>query len=165
MGAALHYLDPPFHGNVGDLLIMVEPCGSSRSTVCCCALRHVFHYSLAWARRGDVIVLHGGGNFGDIYGPFQAFRERVIAALPDNRIVIMPQSMHFSDPAKFDQCCAILSCHPDLHICVRDLESQRMALCMTRNVYLLPDMAHQLWPMARPGTPDQQVLRLLRRDS
>lgn len=165
-GGPLHYLDLPFHGNVGDLLIMQGTLHFlQKHKLPIERFGMYFNYSPAWAKRGDIIVLHGGGNFGDIYGPFQAFRERVIAALPDNRIVIMPQSIHFADPANFDRCCGILSCHPDLHICVRDHESERMARCMTRNVYLLPDMAHQLWPLSRPCGAEQPVLHLQRRDS
>jgi pyruvyl transferase EpsO len=162
----IHYLDVPFYGNVGDLLIMLGTLRFLYShKLPITRLGMYFNYSPTWAKQGDVIVFQGGGNFGDIYGPFQAFRERVIAALPNNRIVILPQSMHFSDPVKFKQCCDILARHPDLHICVRDNESQKMALQMTPNVYLLPDMAHQLWPIVRTCPPVEKVLKLRRRDS
>lgn len=165
-GRPIHYLDLPFHGNVGDLLIMLGTLRFlQKHKLNVARLGMYFNYSPGWAKPGDVIALHGGGNFGDIYGPFQAFRERVIAALPNNRIVIFPQSMHFSDPAKFKQCCETLSRHRDLHICVRDTESEKMARQMTPHVYLLPDMAHQLWPIARPGKPSHPLLQLRRRDS
>lgn len=165
-GAPIHYLDLPFHGNVGDLLIMggtLRFFEKYRLNVVRMAM--YFDYSAAWAKPGEVIAFHGGGNFGDIYGPFQAFRERVIAALPNNRVVILPQSIHFADPEKYRQCCAILSRHPDLHICVRDQRSAELARRMTPNVYLLPDMAHQLWPIARTAAPSREVLYLRRRDS
>ncbi|MYN17673.1 exopolysaccharide biosynthesis protein [Rugamonas sp. FT107W] len=162
----LHYLDLPFHGNVGDLLIMngtLRFFEKYRLNVA--RLGMYFNYSPQWAEQQDVIVFHGGGNFGDIYGPFQAFRERIIAALPRNRIVIMPQTIHFADPAKFQACCALLSAHPDLHICVRDQRSAALARQMTPHVYLLPDMAHQLWPIERAAAPTRPVLYLRRRDS
>jgi pyruvyl transferase EpsO len=164
-GRPVHFLDIPFHGNVGDLLIMLGTIRFlQKHSLPIARLGTYFNYSPAWAKPGDVIVLHGGGNFGDIYGPFQAFRERVIAALPNNRIVIFPQSMHFSDKAKFQQCCELMSRHQDLHICVRDTESEKMARQMTPHVYLLPDMAHQLWPIARPCAPSHPILQLRRRD-
>jgi len=164
-GRPIHYLDLPFHGNVGDLLIMQGTLRFlQKHKLNVTRLAMYFNYSPSWAKPGDVIAFHGGGNFGDIYGPFQAFRERVITALPKNRIVLFPQSMHFADAAKFKQCCELMSRHPDLHICVRDTESEKMARQMTPNVYLVPDMAHQLWPIARPCTPTHPVLQLRRRD-
>lgn len=163
-GRPLHYLDLPMHANVGDLLIMAgtlkffetHSLTPTRSAM-------YFNYDANWARSGDVLVFHGGGNFGDIYGPFQAFREHLIASRPDCRIVVMPQSLHFEDPAAFERCRAACSRHPDLHICVRDEHSRLVALQLTPHVYLMPDMAHQLWPMRRTQQ-GQGVLRLRRRD-
>jgi pyruvyl transferase EpsO len=165
-GRPIHYLDIPMYGNVGDLLIMQGTLRFlQKHRLPVSRMGMYFNYSANWAKPDDIIVFQGGGNFGDIYGPFQRFRERVIADLPKNRIVILPQSMHFSDPAKFNQCCELLSRHPDLHICVRDSESEKMARRMTPHVYLLPDMAHQLWPIARPSTPLYPLLQLRRRDN
>lgn len=42
-----------------------------------------------------VILLHGGGNFGDIYGSSQKFRKDVIELYPDNKIIILPQTIYF----------------------------------------------------------------------
>jgi len=55
--------------------------------------------------------------------------------------------------------------HPDLHICVRDRKSLELALPMSRNVYLLPDMAHQLWPIPRSCSLEKHHLALLRADA
>src|SRR5262245_24147298 len=38
-------------------------------------------------RADDVIVLHGGGNFGDIYPHFQRYREDVISHYKDHKII------------------------------------------------------------------------------
>jgi pyruvyl transferase EpsO len=163
-GRPLHYLDLPMHGNVGDLLIMAGTLKffeTHRLTPTRTAM--YFNYDAGWARSGDVLVFHGGGNFGDIYGPFQAFREHLIASRPDCRIVVMPQSLHFEDPAAFERCRAACAKHPDLHICVRDEHSRLAALQLTPHVYLMPDMAHQLWPLRRTQQ-GQGVLRLRRRD-
>ena len=164
-GNPIHYLDLPFYGNVGDLLIMMGTLRFfKRHQVRVDTMGMYFNYSTSRAKEGDVIVFQGGGNFGDIYGPFQAFREKVIAALPNNRIVILPQSIHFSTPDSFDRCATLLSRHQDLHICVRDSQSAQMARGMTPNVYLLPDMAHQLWPMQRSSSPTAPLLQVCRRD-
>ena len=51
------------------------------------------------AAAGGTILLHGGGNFGDLWPIYQRFREHVIAAFPDHRIVQLPQTVHFRDAA------------------------------------------------------------------
>jgi pyruvyl transferase EpsO len=163
---SIHYLDVPFYGNVGDLLIMLGTLRFiEKHQLNVTRFGTYFNYAPSWATSGDVILFQGGGNFGDIYGPFQAFRERVIAALPNNRIIILPQSIHFADAKKLKKCCELLSRHQDLHICVRDLASKQIALRMTPNVYLLPDMAHQLWPIQKTATAQKPVLNLRRRDA
>ena len=163
---SIHYLDIPFYGNVGDLLIMLGTLSFiDKHRLNVTRFGTYFNYSPSWASNDDVIIFQGGGNFGDIYGPFQAFRERVITALPNNRIVILPQSIHFSDAEKLKKCCELLSRHKDLHICVRDSESEQIASKMTPNVYLLPDMAHQLWPIQLSAPATKSVLNLRRRDA
>lgn len=164
-GRGIHYLDIPMHCNVGDLLIMA-------GTLRFFAAHHLpvdriatyFNYDPEWAQPCDALVLQGGANFGDIYGPFQAFRERVIAARPDCRVVVLPQSIHFRDQANFERCQEVCRAHPDLHIAVRDRPSLEVAIRLTRNVYLMPDMAHQLWPMSRRHEPERDLLRFYRRD-
>jgi len=163
----LHYVDIPMHGNVGDLLVMA---GTLRffeeAKIRVDRMAMYFNYSALECPAGGVIVCHGGGSFGDIYGPFQAFRQRLIRERKDCRVVILPQSLHFEDDAMLTACVEICREHPDLHICVRDPASQAMARRMTDHVYLLPDMAHQLWPMADAKAPaSKTALTLKRRDS
>ena len=165
-GRQLHYLDLPFYTNVGDLLIMLGTLRFfERARLHVSRMGMYFNYDPAWASSGETIVFQGGGNFGDLYGPFQRFRERVVAALPRNRIVILPQSIHFVEESNFRKCCELYSRHPDLHICVRDERSHVLAQKMTPNVYLMPDMAHQLWPLAAERKkPSNGTLFLHRRD-
>lgn len=162
----VHYLDIPMHGNVGDLLIMMGTLRFFEKHQIPLARKAMyFNYDPSWIPAGGILILHGGGNFGDIYGPFQAFRERVITARHDCRILIMPQSIHFADPAKQARCSEIFRAHPDLHICVRDHESFQIARSMSDHVYLMPDMAHQLWPMKpKASQTRRKTLCLQRRD-
>jgi pyruvyl transferase EpsO len=165
-GRPVQYLDLPMHGNVGDLLIMQGTLRFfERHRVNVNMYGMYFNYLPVWASDDDVLLLHGGGNFGDIYGPFQQFREKIIASRPKNRIVILPQSIHFDNPEKFAKCCSVLRQHRDLHICVRDSVSAALADQMSPYVYMLPDMAHQLWPLKRTCPSSLPVLQLQRRDS
>ncbi|MCI9064022.1 MAG: general stress protein, partial [Clostridia bacterium] len=48
----------------------------------------------------DVILLTGGGNLGDEYMYYEERRRRVIEAFPNNKIIIMPQTVYFNDTEK-----------------------------------------------------------------
>lgn len=166
-GREFHYVDLPMHGNVGDLLIMAGTLKFfDRHALRPSRKAMYFNYPVSACRGGGVIACHGGGNFGDIYGPFQEFRERLIRERRDCRIVVLPQSLHFSSEAALQACVEVCRRHPDLHICVRDRISEGLARRMTEHVYLMPDMAHQLWPLAAPrAANDAPTLSLKRRDS
>lgn len=167
-GRELHYVDVPVYDNVGDLLIMAGTLRFFEEHTLRPKQRAPYYsYRSSSCPPGGVIACQGGGNFGDIYGPFQAFRERLIVDRKDCRIVVLPQSLHFSSEIELENCVALCRAHPDLHICVRDPVSQAMALRMTDKVYLMPDMAHQLWPLRDTAAPAPKdgLLSLKRRDS
>ncbi|KIO49559.1 polysaccharide pyruvyl transferase family protein [Nitrosospira sp. NpAV] len=161
----VHYLDIPMHRNIGDLLIMSGTLRFfERYQIRIGVKAAYFSYRTRWALPNDVIVFQGGGNFGDLYDGHQQARHSVIQALPRNRIIILPQTIHFRSKDAYEECCKTFSQHPDLHICVRDRSSYELALPMSRHVYLLPDMAHQLWPIQRSRHPESRHLALMRVD-
>lgn len=161
---SFHYVDYPMHGNVGDLLIMLGTLAFFKRTGLAPRLMSpFFSFKEKWVAPGDVIVFHGGGNFGDLYPVCQQLRERIARALPGNRIVIMPQSIHFSTPEKAAASATFFRSHPDLHLCVRDAVSFEVARQFTDKVYLLPDMAHQLYPLASAATGPAKGTLLIRR--
>lgn len=45
----------------------------------------------------DIIFLQGGGNLGDEYVSFEETRRIIVNTFPNNKIVIMPQTIHFSN--------------------------------------------------------------------
>jgi pyruvyl transferase EpsO len=93
-----------------------------------------------------ILVLQGGGNFGDLYAEFQAMREQVVLNFPERRIVMLPQSLHFKDQEAQRRSLEILVSHKDVHLFFRDWESLSAILEVSpRHGKLLPDMAHALW--------------------
>jgi len=144
------YVDYPVHLNFGDILIMrgterffadygyrvVDRAGCMNFT--------------ASARRSvpadATIVLHGGGNFGDLYPVHQHFREAVVRQFPEHPIVVLPQTVHFrSEPARRASA-AVFRQHRNLLLLVRDQASlAAVDGLFSSQVLLLPDMAHQLW--------------------
>ncbi|MFN4281346.1 MAG: polysaccharide pyruvyl transferase family protein [Alphaproteobacteria bacterium] len=166
------YLDYPVHLNVGDLLIEA---GTEhffrRFALDVIERRSAYDFGAAARRRvtpDSVILLHGGGNFGDLYPLHQKFREDVVARFPKNRIVMLPQTLHFDSPAALDACAAAFARHPDLHICLRDVPSfETVKRRFANAAYLAPDMAHLLWePLAgaRAKTQGQATLLFARID-
>jgi pyruvyl transferase EpsO len=146
----VHFTDIPVHGNIGDLLIMKGTLEFFRKNNIRCNLKAAyFNYSTKWLKPTDVLLFQGGGNLGDLYPGPQSFREKCVAEANSNRIIILPQTIHFERSENRQRCERIFSSHPDLHICVRDEKSFEQARAMSDNVYLLPDMAHQLWPINR----------------
>jgi pyruvyl transferase EpsO len=168
----LVYLDYPVHTNVGDLLIQL---GTRRFfeqfNYNVMASRSAYDFDERLARRlgRDVtIVLHGGGNFGDLYDQHQAFRERVIQRFPHNRIVMLPQTIHYESAERLAASACIFNAHPDLHVCLRDRHSLATFQASFNNAaYLVPDMAHLLWRTLdyyAPGPGDTGTLLFLRTD-
>lgn len=170
-GRPVQYVDVPMYANVGDLLIML---GTERFFE-----RHrievrrrsaYFNFDLSRVRPDEVVVFQGGGNFGDLYEHPQSVRDTSIERLAGHRVIVMPQSLHFRDPEAIARMAPRYRRHPDFHLCVRDRESMVMAREFTPNVHLLPDMAHQLWPLQRsahaapPCDRTGRVLHFIRTD-
>ena len=159
------YLDIPLHDNVGDLLIMLGTFQFfERYSMNPKKIRSAYG-ALGKVSPDEVILLHGGGNLGDLYHLHQQYRDDIIERYNGNRVIILPQTVYFEDDANYKICRERWSKHPDLHIFVRDRVSFSLAREFTRNVYLVPDMAHQLYPIqAESSGVENKVLNILRRD-
>lgn len=149
------YVDYPVHLNFGDILIMRGTERFFADYGYRVVDRAGYMNFTASARRAvppdATIVLHGGGNFGDLYPVHQRFREAVVRQFPEHPIVLMPQTVHFqSEPAR-QASAAIFRQHPNLLLLVRDRPSL-LAVdgLFSSQVLLMPDMAHQLWDAAPP---------------
>lgn len=91
----------------------------------------------------DVILLHGGGNFGDLWRGHQRLRERVVSDFPDHKIVQLSQSIYFEDSTRAAEANRLLSSHPNFVAMIRDklsLERAREQLPDVNCVFC-PDMA------------------------
>ena len=89
------------------------------------------------------IILTGGGNFGDLWRWFQDNRLEIIARYPENRIVMLPQSIFYQEEGLIEKDSELMARHPDLHLFARDQASYDIiSRHFNRNhVYLAPDMA------------------------
>lgn len=138
------FLDIPFYQNIGDLLIwegteyLLAQVGHK-----CLYKASVSVFDKAKVPDGAIIVMQGGGNFGDIWMEHQQFRLSVIRNFPGHKIIILPQTVYYGNEEVLEQEAAIMRAHSRLTVCARDEAS--FALLKEKNmapdVLLLPDMA------------------------
>lgn len=118
--------------------------------------------------KSDCIVLQGGGNFGDLYSKHQKFREYIISTYPDNKIIILPVTIHFSNKINLTKSAKLFSKHKNLVICVRDNNSYKIVEdnFMSSKNYLLPDTAFAIENIEKNiiKKPSNKVLFLRRTD-
>jgi exopolysaccharide biosynthesis predicted pyruvyltransferase EpsI len=159
----------PNYPNVGDsaiwlgTLACLRTLGKAPCYVCDYATYSREH--LAQRVGHGTILLHGGGNLGDLWEVHQRFREEVIQAFPENRIVQLPQTIHFQKRAALAHARAVFDRHPHLTLVVRDQKS----LMMARNEFrapsvLCPDLAFSLGPLSPPAPARRAVVWLARSD-
>lgn len=170
-GAPVVYFDQPLHLNVGDLLINLglERLLAEHGRF----IEHRFSVkdyarNLHHVRDNHVIVLHGGGNLGDLWPNHEKLRQDVVKRFPRNKILVFPQTVHFRDPSKIDDYAAVYRAHPNCKIFLRDHASLALVGQKFRvPCALAPDTAHQLWrnpDMFTPGFDGHGTLTFMRLD-
>jgi pyruvyl transferase EpsO len=165
-------LDVPIHYNLGDLLIhRGTEALLARHGVAIRLRQSQRDFDVARIRRAlgaveGVILLHGGGNFGDLYPHHQALREQVIEGFPEHRVVQLPQTAHFRDDERRRRSAAIFRRHARLVMLARDASTAAVFADFSSSVERAPDLAHALYPLATvPGRAGRGELILWRRDS
>ena len=140
------YLDLPFHTNLGDLLIWLGTEYFFRENSINCIYRNSIHTSEKMKINKDsLIFLHGGGNFGDVWRDHQDFRIKVIQKYLNNRIIMFPQTVYYSDIELMKSDAKVFAEHKDLYLCARDKVSYDiLKKNFTNKILLVPDMAYYI---------------------
>jgi exopolysaccharide biosynthesis predicted pyruvyltransferase EpsI len=162
-------LDFPYHTNVGDSAIWAGELaylrGRFKRDPGYVGTHHEDWPALAKAVPNGPILLHGGGNFGDVWPTMQRFREEVLKQHPGRKVIQLPQSIQFDDSAGLRRAAKAVARHKSFVLLVRDQASYDLARnnfdCVVR---LCPDMAFCLGPIARPSNPTHSSVLLLRTD-
>ncbi|PMC38585.1 exopolysaccharide biosynthesis protein [Bacillus sp. UMB0899] len=165
-GSKIYFLDYPLYTNVGDLLIWK---GTEqffeKHDISVKARYSVINFPNDLEIPNDhIIVFQGGGNFGDLWKSHQRLRELVIKRYPNHKIVILPQTIYFKNKNNYNKSKRLFNKHKNLHIFARDKQSFKRLEGFSKNIYLSPDMAHELWPLKTTANPSKNVLYLLRQD-
>lgn len=138
------YLDLPYHSNIGDSLIASGTKTFLKAQKYQCLYSASLNtYEEKHISNNALIILQGGGNFGDLWEDFQLFRNKIIESFPDYDILIMPQSVYYDDATKLERDKKIFSKAKHLTICARDMQSylffKEHFSC--KKILLIPDMA------------------------
>jgi pyruvyl transferase EpsO len=163
-------LDFPNYANVGDSAIWLGGLACLRAigarVVYTADLATYSPARLAARLARGVILLSGGGNFGDLWPHHQRFRERVVADFPDRTIIQLPQSLHFRSVEAVARARETLDRHPDLTLLVRDARSLELARAAFRAPSLLcPDLAFALGTLPRASLGVVGIVWLSRTDA
>lgn len=152
------FLDAPKYGNVGDQAIAYaiitflceyfpkyeisviheEQCISNLAKL------------KAYIKPHDIIILQGGGNFGNLYPPYEYVRRKIVSTFNNNKIVIFPQSVYFTKGHRgtYELAIAkkIYSNNNNVYIFARELESFEFLKKNLKNVHIAasPDIVFYL---------------------
>lgn len=137
------YLDLPYHPNIGDTLIW-EGTREFLNTLPYKCLYYASKDSFRYRQlpKNAIILLHGGGNFGDLYRLHSEFRKKVIKLYPNNKVVILPQTVYYEDMTLLKDDVEFYRAFPNVTICAREQYSFDFFNKHFKNqILLLPDMA------------------------
>lgn len=135
-------LEVPYYANIGDTLIWQ----GERDFLANVPFRCKGEYSLSTFRfpeipESEMILLQGGGNFGDLWKMSNDFRLEVVKRYKGNKILVFPQTVKFSDDDYLRMTVAVYAAHPDVTICARDHVSYDfLKKYFCNKVLLVPDM-------------------------
>lgn len=163
-------LDFPDYSNVGDSLIWLGELAffdrtATRRPAYVSTIKDLDVAALVRAVPNGPIYLSGGGNFGDLWPRFQAFRLKLLRELRGRPLIQLPQTIHFRDPENVALTRQAIAAHGNFTMLVRD----RASLAFARQelgceAQLCPDMAFCMGNVARPASPTRELLFLLRTD-
>lgn len=172
----------PNHGNLGDQLIAVAELQWLKDYYPNYEIREFTHETLmkdkncrmllSHINKNDLILFHGGGNLNVLYQNCERIRRIIIQKCPENRIVLLQQSIFYEDNEKGravkNETQRIYNQHNDFSVIARENGSYEIAKEMFHNlkVYKYPDMATYLFGRFLPTTETQPdgVIFCIRKD-
>lgn len=157
-------LEVPYYTNVGDTLIWQGELDFLRKLPYKRKGMSSFYTDIPRnIKKDEIILMQGGGNFGDLYFDPQNYRMQIVKMYPNNKIIFLPQTVWFEHEENMKACAKTLSKHQNLTICARDKVSYEILKKNFANeILLVPDMAFCIemskWENPKP-TKDALLLK------
>ena len=147
------YLDIPCYHNLGDMLIYL---GAKKMlhdlNVTVRYTESALSHNLKKIKRilkqhpDTVILMQGGGNFGDLYSEAQTYRLNIIKKFKNEKIIILPQTIWYDNYNNYLNDKEIIKKAKNLTIYTRDERSFNYISNITSiKINMMPDTAHWLW--------------------
>lgn len=136
-------VDVPYYSNIGDVLIWQGTLDFIRyKGLKCLNISSFETFSYPNLSPDTIIFFNGGGNLGDLYVEHIQFLRNVVERYPQNRIIILPQTVYYQSHEKQIQDFKFLLNHQDLYFCARDKQVYDMLFSFWgEKTLLVPDMA------------------------
>ena len=138
------YLELPYYENIGDTLIWEGTRIFLNQTKFKClysaSFTTFYHHKIP---HNSLILLQGGGNFGDLWKQPHTFRKKIIELYPNNKVIIFPQTVWYENQENIKADEIFFANHPNVTMCARDNVSFKfMQEHFPQNkILLVPDMA------------------------
>lgn len=114
----------------------------------------------------DLIIIHGGGNLGNLYIREELLKRKVIKNFKKNKIVVFPQSVLYTDTETLKTSRNIFEKHPRLTFFARDTHSfeEMNSIFPNCTVKLVPDIVLSLPIISKTNRKFENVLTVFRND-
>jgi exopolysaccharide biosynthesis predicted pyruvyltransferase EpsI len=168
-GARCALIDFPAHPNVGDSAIWLGERAYLRqrgvNVAYTCDLQNYSKSHLERSIGDGTILIHGGGNFGDLWPHHHRLRLKVLRDFPRQRIIQLPQSVHFERSGALEESKRVIDAHANFVMVTRDRHSfEIFTRHFSQPCHLAPDSAFFLGPQPVGGTPSSEFFWLTRLD-
>lgn len=178
----LFLIGTPNHGNLGDQLIAIAELRWIKDYYSDYEIREFTHKTLmkdsncrmllSQIKKEDILLLHGGGNLNVLYLNCERIRRKVIAKCPENRIILLQQSIFYEDTDKGvsvkSETARIYNQHKNFTVIARENASYEIAKEMFSSLKVLkyPDMATYLFGRFFPSeiSDKHDVILCIRKD-
>ncbi len=173
VGATVALFGLPCHGNIGDTYIALGELSFLKSVGAKIIYKKMLIDSTPLPKLpvDCIILLQGGGDFGDVWRGIQECRLAVLEKYKYHKIVIFPQSVFYADELLLKKDAAVLNECRDLTICARDQYSFGvLKKYFSNNILLVPDMAFFmprsfLLKACRPVTHERLFLKRIDKEA
>lgn len=167
----------PNHTNIGDHAIAeaeVDFINKHFADYTLIEVNQAFHYPILRAIKGnisdnDIIMLHGGGNLGDLYIDEENIRRSTVSSFPNNKIIVFPQTIYYSSGIEVNEelnkTISVFSAHNNLTLIARETVSfDLMKSYFSKNkVLFMPDIVLSM-NKTDPKYNRDGILMVLRED-